>query len=80
MKNLKVIWPTVIAITLALTLRSCHDNQVEKNMDKIDFNSKIPNVSEQIIDIDEIELPNIVIVKDGNTYTQKIEEESVKTR
>ena len=80
MKNLKVIWPTVIAITLALTLRSCHDNHLKENMDKNDFISKIPDISEQIIDVDEIKLPNIVIVKDENTYTPKMEEESIKTR
>lgn len=80
MKNLKIIWPTIIAITISLSLRSCHNQHMQESMKKVDFGKNIPNISEQIKDIDDLKLPKMVIVRDGNTYVQKVEEESVKTR
>ncbi len=42
MKNLKVVWPTVIAIALAVGITSCHNNQLVENYEKRQFSESLP--------------------------------------
>ena len=72
MKNLKIIWPAIIGITIAVSVTSCNGHYARVEQNKIHLNTEVPNITRNIKSIDEIEIPEIVIIKDGNALIQQI--------
>ena len=79
MKNLKVMWPGIIAITVALSINSCHNAELKKEAEKPHFNVDTTKIIEYKT-ITEEDMPEITFVKEGNELVPVVEEKAGKTR
>ena len=76
MKKLKVFWPSVIAITIAVSVTSCMNENIKKEeTPKIDV-SQYHLIDYDKKDLDEIELPEIEYIQDENGVITPVEVES----
>ena len=79
MKNLKIMWPGIIAITVALSINSCHNAKLDKEAEKPHFDVDTSKVIEYKT-ITEEDLPKITFVKEGKELVPVVEEKGGKTR
>ena len=79
MKNLKVMWPAIIAITIALSINSCHDAELKKEAEKPHFDVDTSKMIEYKT-ITEEDMPEITFIQEGNELIPVVEEKEGKTR
>ena len=79
MKNLKVMWPGIIAITIALSINSCHNAELKKEAEKPHFEVDTAKMI-TYKNITEEDLPEISFIKEGNELIPVVEEKGGKTR
>lgn len=60
MKNLKVVWPTVLALALAVTITSCRNNKIVEDYEKTKLLHDVPTF-EDIFEKADQEIEEIVI-------------------
>ena len=60
MKNLKVAWPTLLAIALAVSITSCHNNKLVEDYEKSKLTQSVPTF-EQVFTPTEEEIPQIEV-------------------
>ena len=82
LKKIKIFWPSVIAIAVAVGVTSCindnikNSNEKQKNIDASNY-----KLVDYKYELEKEELPIIITYEEEDgIYIQKIEEETVKTR